>query len=191
VIDSEVASRLKRILARPEFQPDAMDQLAERLRRAFHAFRIWIDHLGPLTRWGITLAALALLLFILLHLARGYREALGTQVSSRSDDRGPREIAAPDAARLAAHARRLADQGDLRAGARALQQAVFVALCQRARVPWNPAAADWEWLGVLRPRSELAEFTRQMQTVAFGPRPTPEAFEVCWAESRPWLENVA
>jgi hypothetical protein len=190
VSDSEITERLKGILARPEFQPDAMDAFWRRVRRWGHWFRIWLEGLGPLWRWGITAAAVALLLLILWHLIRGYRDALEAPGSARAGDPGPREAAPPDAARLAALARRLAEQGRLREAARALQQSVFVALCKGAGIPWNPAAGDWEWLEVLRARPELAEFTRRAQALAFGPQPTKEGFEACWARSQAWLESA-
>jgi hypothetical protein len=190
VTDPEIASRLKAILALPEFQPDGMDQFWAMLRHFLSSFRGWIDRLGSLQRWSITLAALALLLFILFHLARGYRDALDQQTPRGPGGPPERESRAPDPGSLAMLARRLAEKGDPRAGARALQQAVLVALSRRARLPWNPTAADWEWLTLLRQVEGLADFTRNAQTLAFGPDPTREAFDACWLQSRAWFGSA-
>jgi hypothetical protein len=187
--DSEVASKLAAILARPEFQPDIFDHLGVKLRRAVDAFQKWLDALGPVGRWGFSLAAFAFLLAILIHLGRSYREALAAPVRGalRPEPSGP--VTRPSAASLATLARGLAEAGRLREAARALQQAVLVALCARAGLAWSPSPADWEWMRVLGARPGLQDFTQRAQAIAFGARPTREAFEECWERSRHWLDH--
>lgn len=176
--DEAIAKALTAIVGSPEFQAKPSDWLTEKIEEAFRALGHWLRDLPRGERWlllaGCTLALAALF----THLIWTLRQA-GKGVERRRRERESRPPKAARPSEVLSLARRLVSEGRLRDAARALQQALLLELADRNGLAWRPEVSDWEWVAILPSDPRLAEFTRAIQSVAYGPAAELAEFESC------------
>jgi hypothetical protein len=176
--DAEIERRLQAILESPAFEKRGTDYFRQWVTSSFRAFFEWLEQLPPSAR------GLLLVLCVLVLLAIGASLYLSLESSPVARIRGrragnPQREAGQSADALLARARALAQSGNWREAARALQQAAFIRLSRERGLPWRPDLTDWEWVVVLGGGVPLREFTRLAEQVAFGPQPDAAGFAAC------------
>jgi len=179
---------LRAILADPEFDAGWQEQAGRWLAHALRAAQRWLAGLPAVERWALLGICVAILGWLGWSMVASYREMKAPHSGAERGDAN--EVAVQPAWRvLAARAQSLASEGRLREAARALQQAVYSLLAARGRMAWDGARADWEWVTRLNAGPELAAFTEEAQSIAYGGAdPAAARYESLRAVADLWLK---
>ena len=188
VSNSDIAERLRTILSADDFQPARTQVWWDTLKRLFLDALDNLALLSPVARLVIFVACVAVLVLMGLHLWAVIEEARRPRYAEPRVRQSHNESHATAETWLA-RAHRLANAQELRAAALALQQAVFMHLCQQRQLAWRDSVADWEWLQLLQPSAAAVTFTRAAQHLAFGPHPSRAAFDACARDAQALLQG--